>query len=87
LGNFALEAANAQNWPQAMEQMNEAIQLCGYCPQSAHLHKNLGLFYERTGNIAGAKKELRTALELAPNDADAQNALAVLENAHEELAK
>lgn len=87
LGNFALEAANAQNWPQAVEQMNEAIRLCGNCPQSAHLHKNLGLFYGRTGNIGEAKKELRTALQLAPNDADAQNALAMLEGGHEELVK
>ncbi len=84
LGNFALEAANAQNWPQAVEQMNEAIRLCGDCPQSAHLHKNLGFFYTRTGNIGEAKKELRTALQLAPNDADAQNALTMLERAHEE---
>jgi tetratricopeptide (TPR) repeat protein len=87
LGNFALEAANAQNWPQAVEQMNEAIQLCGNCPQSAHLHRNLGLFYGRTGNIGEAKKELRTALQLAPNDADAQNALAMLERAHQEEIK
>ncbi|MGA8438242.1 MAG: tetratricopeptide repeat protein [Candidatus Sulfotelmatobacter sp.] len=87
LGNFALEAANAQNWPQAVEQMNEAIQLCGNCSQSAHLHKNLGFFYGRTGNIGEAKKELRTALQLTPNDADAQNALAMLERAHEEQVK
>jgi tetratricopeptide (TPR) repeat protein len=87
LGNFALEAANAQNWPQAVQQMNEAIQLCGNCPQSAHLHKNLGLFYGRTGNIGEAEKELRTALQLAPNDADARNALAMLEHAHEEQVK
>jgi tetratricopeptide (TPR) repeat protein len=87
LGNFALEAANAQNWPQAVEQMNEAIQLCGNCPQSAHLHKNLGLFYARTGNIGEAKKELRTALQLAPNDPDTENALAMLERAHEEQVK
>jgi tetratricopeptide (TPR) repeat protein len=82
LGNFALEAANAQNWPQAVEQMNEAIQLCGKCSQSAHLHKNLGLFYGRTGNIGEAKKELQAALQLAPNDSDAQNALTMLEHAH-----
>ena len=87
LGNFALEAANAQNWPQAMEQMNEAIRLCGDCPQSAHLHKNLGLFYGRTGNIGEAKKELYTALQLAPNDSDAQNALVTLERARVEQVK
>lgn len=83
LGNEALEAANAQNWPQAVEQMNEAIQLCGDCPQSAHLHKNLGLFYGRTGNVAKAKKELQTTLQLTPNDTDAQNALATLERAQD----
>ena len=87
LGNFALEAANAQNWPQALEQMNEAIQLCGACPQSAHLHKNLGLFYGRTGNISEAKKELRTALQLTPEDADAKNALAAIERANGQQVK
>jgi tetratricopeptide (TPR) repeat protein len=81
LGNFALEAANAHNWPQAFEQMNEAIQLCGNCPQSAHLHKNLGLFYGRTGNLDQAEKELQTVLRLTPEDADAQHALSVLEHA------
>jgi tetratricopeptide (TPR) repeat protein len=87
LGNFALEAANAQNWPQALKQMNEAIQLCGACPQSAHLHKNLGLFYGRAGNINEAKKELRTALQLTPEDADAKNALAAIERANGEQVK
>ncbi|MGA8153006.1 MAG: tetratricopeptide repeat protein [Terriglobales bacterium] len=87
LGNFALEAANAQNWPQAVEQMHEAIQLCGSCAQSAHLHKNLGLFYERTGNLGEAEKELQTALALAPDDADAKNALAMLERIGKEPSK
>ena len=80
LGNFALEAANAQNWPQAVAQMSEAIQLCGNCSQGAHLHRNLGLFYGRTGKIGEAEKELRTALDLQPNDVDAQKALTVLES-------
>ena len=80
LGNFALEAAKAQNWPQAVAQMIEAVQLCGNCSQSAHLHRNLGLFYGRTGKISEAEKELRSALDLEPNDADAQKALTALEN-------
>jgi tetratricopeptide (TPR) repeat protein len=87
LGNLAIEAANAQNWPQALQKMNEAIQLCGNCPQSAHLHKNLGLFYGRTGNIGDAKKELHTALELQPDDGDVRNALAALERTQEEQKK
>ena len=56
-------------------------------PASAHLHKNLGLFYGRTGTVREAEKELRTALQLAPNDTDAQNALAMLERVHEEQGK
>ena len=82
LGNFALEAANANNWPQAFEQMTEALQLCGSCPQSAHLHHNLGLFYGKTGRAEEAKKELQTAIALDPNDADAQRALVMLQSVH-----
>ena len=80
LGNFAIEAANAQNWPQAVEQMKEAIQLCGQCAESAHLHRNLGLIYCRTGNRQDGEKELRTALQLDPHDEDAKKALALLAN-------
>ena len=87
LGNLALEAANAENWPQAMEYMAQAIQLCGGCAESAHLHKNLGLFYGRTGNIGEAEKELQTALQITPNDADVQNVLNQLERAQEAQAK
>ena len=87
LGAFALEAANAHNWPQAVEHMNEAIQLCNSCPQSENLHKNLGLFYSRLGNVAEAKKELRAALQLTPDDVDAQGALTALESARDERSK
>jgi Flp pilus assembly protein TadD len=67
--------------------MNEAIQLCGNCPESAHLHKNLGLFYRQTGNIGEAKKELGTALQLTPNDPDTRSALAMLDRATNEQPK
>jgi tetratricopeptide (TPR) repeat protein len=82
LGNFAIQAANAQNWPQALQQMNEAIALCGQCAEAAHLHRNLGLMYCRTGNLRNGEKELRAALELNPNDADAKKALDALQNLH-----
>ncbi len=79
LGNVALQSADAQKWPEALAQMNEAIELCGGCPQSAHLHKNLGLFYVRMDKKAEAKQELQIALTLDPNDADAKDALLELE--------
>ena len=47
LGNFAIETATAENWPQAVEQMKEAIQFCGECAEGAHRHRNLGLMYCR----------------------------------------
>ena len=78
--DLQIEAANAQNWPQAVEQMKEAIELCGQCPQSAHLHRNLGLMYCRTGNTQEGEKELHAALQIDPHDKDAQKALALLEN-------
>src|SRR5207245_6252831 len=62
LGNLALEAANAQNWPQAMEQMAEAIQICGDRSEERRVGKNLGLFYARTGTIGEAETTLQTAL-------------------------
>ena len=80
LGNFALEAAAAQNWPQAIEQMREAIQLCGACADAAHLHHNLGLFYCKTGKFEEAEAELRKAIDLDPQDSDAQKAIAIVEN-------
>jgi tetratricopeptide (TPR) repeat protein len=82
LGNFAIQAANAQNWPQALQQMNEAIALCGRCGEAGHLHRNLGLMYCHTGNLKDGEKELRAALELNPNDAEAKKAIDVLQNLH-----
>jgi tetratricopeptide (TPR) repeat protein len=81
LGNFALAASNAQNWPQAFAQMQEAVQLCGACPEAGHLHKNLGWMYFRTGKLAEAETELGIALDLNPGDADGKQALAAIQKA------
>jgi Tfp pilus assembly protein PilF len=58
--------------------MKEAIQLCGQCAENAHLHRNLGLIYCRTGPRQDGEKELRAALELDPHDEDAKKALSQL---------
>ncbi len=79
LNNFALEAANARNWTQAIAQLQEAIQDCGRCRQLPVLHRNLGLIYARKGDIEPGKRELRLALELNPQDADATTTLQILE--------
>jgi len=78
LNNFALEAANAHNWSQAVEQLQESIKTCGQCKQLPVLHRNLGLIFARKGDIQAAERELEMALQIDPHDADAQNALQVL---------
>jgi tetratricopeptide (TPR) repeat protein len=78
LNNFALEAANAHNWSQAVEQLQESINTCGQCKQLPVLHRNLGLIFARKGDIQAGERELEMALQIDPNDSDAQEALQVL---------
>lgn len=66
LNNFALQAANDNNWPQAISQIQEAINLCQQCPQLGILHKNIGLIYARKG-----EQQLQLALKLLPGGPDA----------------
>lgn len=76
--SFALEAGKAENWPQAIAQIQNAIQVCGSCSNAVRLHKDLAFFYERTWRFNDAEKELQKAIALDANDRDAQNALAML---------
>lgn len=78
LRSFALEAAHAQNWPQAIDQMQQAIQSCGGCSYGGILHKNMAYLYRSTGKLNDAKTELQKALAIDPNDLKAQAALADL---------
>jgi Flp pilus assembly protein TadD len=80
LNNFALEAARDNNWTQAVEQLHEALHVCGACWQLPVLHRNLGLTYARTGDIESALRELHVALKLNPNDSDASKAIEILES-------
>ena len=75
LGSYGLEAANARDWPQAVKNFKEAIELCGLCASGDDLHRNLGLIYVLKGEVEEGRRELETALSIKPDDADARRAL------------
>jgi Flp pilus assembly protein TadD len=53
--------------------------VCGECRSRATLHKNLGLVYCRSGDVGNGIRELKTARELNPRDAEIETALAIVE--------
>ncbi|WP_263337616.1 tetratricopeptide repeat protein [Acidicapsa dinghuensis] len=79
LGNFALASADAHDWPQAVSQLKEAIQVCGNCSAKPLLHKDLGLIYCHSGDMKNGRVELLEAQKLNPSDADVAKALRVID--------
>jgi tetratricopeptide (TPR) repeat protein len=75
LGNDALAAGAAHDWPQAIRQFQQAIEVCGDCAIKADLHKKLGLTDCQMGDIDNGEKELRLAQALKPADPDIKSAL------------
>lgn len=78
LRNFALASANARDWPQAITQLEEAIDVCGQCPTQAPLHKNLGLIHARSGDLERTEAALRRAAEVLPADRDIDRSLRLI---------
>jgi len=79
LNNFALTSASARDWPQAVAQLKEALEVCQDCRSRGDLRKNLGLIYCRSGDLNNGEEQLRLALKLKPNDADVLQALQVID--------
>jgi tetratricopeptide (TPR) repeat protein len=80
LSNFGLEAAKSGDWPEAVSQLEHAIQLCGQCAELAVLRKNIGLIYLRKGDINNGVKQLELALALLPQGPDATLVAETLRN-------
>jgi len=80
LGNFALASADAHDWPQAISQLKEALNVCGNCSALSLLHKDLGLIYCRAGDYSNGRAQLLEAQQLAPKDDDIARALNVLDS-------
>ena len=81
LGNFALSAAAAHDWPQAIAQLKEGLQVCGDCSALALLHKDLGLTYCRSGDLKNGLAELLEAKKLSPQDPDIDQAIRFAQSA------
>jgi tetratricopeptide (TPR) repeat protein len=79
LSNFAIAAAKAGKWNEAIAQLREAIQVCGSCSSLAMLHKNLGLTECQAGRFDDGEKDLRAALRDMPGDPEILKALELLE--------
>jgi tetratricopeptide (TPR) repeat protein len=77
LGNFALASAAAHDWPQAISQLQEGIQLCGGCTALGQLHKDLGIIYLHSGDTKDGLRELLDAKKLTPADPDIDKAIRI----------
>jgi tetratricopeptide (TPR) repeat protein len=75
LGNDALAAGAAHDWPEAIRQFLQAIEVCGDCAIKGDLHKKLGLIDCQMGDIDNGEKELRLAQALKPGDPDIERVL------------
>jgi tetratricopeptide (TPR) repeat protein len=81
LGNFALSAAAAHDWPQAIAQLKEGLLICGECSALALLHKDLGLTYCRSGDLKNGLAELLEAKKLTPQDPEIDQAIRFVNSA------
>jgi tetratricopeptide (TPR) repeat protein len=84
LGNFALSAAAAHDWTQAIAQLKEGLQVCGDCSALALLHKDLGLTYCRSGDLKNGLAELLEAKKLTPQDPDIDQAIRFVNSAQKD---
>ena len=81
LGNFALASAAAHDWPEAISQLKEGIQVCGGCTALGQLHKDLGLIYLHSGDTKNGLQELFEAKKLTPADPDIDKAIHIAQTA------
>lgn len=67
-----LEFAKRNDFDRALSRFTESVRLA---PEVAIYHSHLGTAYYARGQLAGAERELRIALQSRPGDADTRNIL------------
>ena len=66
----------ADDWPDAIQYLQNAIQICRHCAVEAELHKSLGLIHCDLGELDQGEAELGIARHLRPGDPQVDRALA-----------
>lgn len=79
LGNQANAKMYEANYKGAIDDLTNAIGLCGRCGLLGALEKNLGLAYCHAGQLDSGERELKIAETLIPDDPSVSAALQTLE--------
>lgn len=81
LANNGIEAAAAHDWPEAIQQLKNAIADCGECTAKADLYRKLGIIECQAGELDKGEEELLAAKALNPADPVTQAALELVARA------
>jgi Flp pilus assembly protein TadD len=77
--NLGNALADSRDWPQAIAQLKQAIEICGNCSVLPQLHKDLGLTYYHSGDLKNGRAELLVAQKQDPGDEEVTKSLRLLE--------
>jgi tetratricopeptide (TPR) repeat protein len=86
LGNLANEKMAESQFPGAIEDLKQAIMLCGRCEHLGALEKNFGLAYCHKGELDFCQRELKIAQSLIPDDPTVALALRVAKEQQQSMA-
>jgi tetratricopeptide (TPR) repeat protein len=75
MGNQANAKMSGADYKGAIDDLKNAIVLCGRCELLGTLNKNLGLAYCHAGQLDAGERELRVAEKLMPDDSSVKAAL------------
>ncbi len=78
LGNQANLKMTDSNFRGAIDDLKNAIVLCGRCDRLGALEKNIGLAYCHAGQLGAGERELKVAEALMPGDPSVKTALQIV---------
>jgi tetratricopeptide (TPR) repeat protein len=86
LGNQANAKMYEANYKGAIDDLKNAIVLCGRCTLLGFLEKNLGLAYCHAGQLDAGERELKISETLIPDDSGVKAALQIVEQRRQVLS-